>query len=217
MLTNWLTKAIVNLTIFFQLDTIILLTLYLPLFCYFNLLFRQFYYLFWFSVQRKLRSASFALNNLKYCSTNSIMRIIYFSLVESHLRYGIAAWGSSTFCSTLQRSHKRVLKLLQNQNEFLTIENIYKLTIINEFHNVPTLRERVEHTQNTRWRLNGRYKIPKFSNNFGRRTLECTVPRICNSLPISILNITLEYHRKKRLKSYLLQQQQPQAFINPVK
>ena len=159
------------------------------------------------NIQKKLRSASFALNNLKYCTNAKIMKIVYMALAEAHIRYGIAAWGSSTHSSDLQKSQNRVLKSLKPTTDYLNVESIYKLTILKEFHKILTPREIVQHQHHTRWQCEGRYKVPRFRNNFERRTLECTVPRICNSIPVAVLNIKSQHQRKKKLKEYFIQEQ----------
>ena len=61
-------------------------------------------------LKSKLRSASYALRRLAYCSNAQILKIAYFSLAESYLRHGITAWGCSTYCEILQKSQRESLK-----------------------------------------------------------------------------------------------------------
>lgn len=61
-----------------------------------------------------------------------VVRQAYFALVESHLRHGITAWGSSTSCYKLQNSQNQLLKILKNhysndlfQNNATSNINVY--------------------------------------------------------------------------------------------
>ena len=107
-------------------------------------------------VQSEIRRASYALRNLRYCSTDVVMKVVYHSLVESHLRFGITAWGTSTHCSRLQKSQSRLLKLLKNKDEYLSINSLYKLVTLTEFFDVYSFRRQVDHQHGTRWKSEGR-------------------------------------------------------------
>lgn len=68
-------------------------------------------------LSKKLRSAAYSLYHLSNCATFDVLRQAYFSLVESYLRHGITAWGSSTYCRSLQQTQNQILKiLLRNKN-----------------------------------------------------------------------------------------------------
>lgn len=53
-------------------------------------------------LQKKLRKSSYALYHLSNCAPYYVLRQAYFSLVESYLRHGIAAWGNAKYCKHLQ-------------------------------------------------------------------------------------------------------------------
>ena len=122
------------------------------------------------SVQKKLRCTSFVLNRLSFCSNGHVLKCVYFSLAESLLRYGIAAWGSSTHCTQLQRSQTGLLRILKKSKvtgDFFNIEAIFKLTLINEFYTSAEYRNRIDHPHGTRRKVEGRYKVPLFTNFYG--------------------------------------------------
>ena len=158
-------------------------------------------------IQKKLRCSSYALNQLRFCSSAVIMKMVYHSLVESHLRYGITAWGMSTHCSRLQKSQNRILKMFKNREVFLNINNLFIISTLNEFFSVVRYRVQVDHLHETRWKEDGRYKVPRFRNFYGMCTLECQVPRICNELPTELINNNNKKKRNNELKKYLLMQQ----------
>ena len=84
----------------------------------------------------------------------------------------------------------------------LNVENIYKLTLINEFYNDPRFLQVIDHSHNTRRRADGRYKVERYLNNYGKSTLQVTLPTIFNSLPVHLMNIPNKFKRKKLLKKF---------------
>ena len=159
------------------------------------------------NIQNKIRSASFALRHLRYCSTPEVLKVVYHSLVESHLRFGITAWGTSTHCSRLQRSQDKILKMLENKDEYLNINSLFKLITLTEFFNLQNFRQPITHQHGTRWSEEGRFKVPPWKNWYGISTLECQIPRICNELPVDVLRGNSGHTWKKKLKVHLLQAQ----------
>ena len=59
------------------------------------------------------------LYHLSYCSTNDILRQTYYSLVETYIRHGVTAWGSSTHCRILQNTQNQILKNILKNSHFL--------------------------------------------------------------------------------------------------
>ena len=164
-------------------------------------------------VIQKLRRTSYALHHLRYCSNSNILNLVYSSLAESYIRYGIAAWGSSTHCTQLQKSQNRLLKILTksgSKKSFLSIENIYKMTLINEFYNEREYRRAIDHEHFTRLKSQGKYKTAKFWNLYSINTLNCTLPRLLNELPIELLKVNDVFKRKRLLKAHFLERQQDQ-------
>lgn len=90
--------------------------------------------------------------------------------------------------------------------QILNIKHIYYSTLANEFFESSYLHK-IVHTHNTRMRAEGRYKVPQYKNNYGRSTLDVTLPKIFNMIPISILSIKNKYTRKKHIKKYFLELQ----------
>lgn len=76
-------------------------------------------------IHKKLRQSAYALYHLSICSPYNVLRQAYFSLAESYLRHGITAWGTATYCRTLQKTQNRFLKLLyKNKHKTHNNKNI---------------------------------------------------------------------------------------------
>lgn len=187
------------------------------------------------SVTKNLRKSSHILYHLSNSSTYNVLKQAYFSLAESYIRHGIAAWGNATHCRGLQVSQNQILKTLwksyhipgNNSNlNYNTTENrknnpadiakelkipnvktIYYTVLSNEFFNNNEFLKEIDHVYNTRHRAQGRYKVESFHNEYGRRTLNVTLPTIMNKIPTSILSIKNEFKRKKLIKNYFIESQ----------
>ncbi|XP_065365717.1 probable cyclin-dependent serine/threonine-protein kinase DDB_G0292550 [Calliphora vicina] len=70
------------------------------------------------NLQKKLRKSAYMMYHLSNCATYSVLRQAYFSMVESYIRHGIAAWGSATHCRLLQSTQDRILKILKKNHRF---------------------------------------------------------------------------------------------------
>lgn len=178
---------------------------------------------------KKLRKSMFALYHLSNCSPFFVLKQAYFSLIESQLRHGITAWGKSKQCKVLQKYQNRLIKLLNKSNKtpptnqqdtrlnantsrennlfktlhILNIDGIYNATISQEFYNSEFL-QRIRHSRNTRNKHNGKYHIPRHNNDYGKLSLEITLPTFLNRLPIDILNTNNKAIRGRMIKKYLL-------------
>lgn len=110
--------------------------------------------------------------------------------------------GGNADSSSKHRSTKTLQ--LNKDLQILSINNIYKTTIINEFYNNTNILQQLNHEQNTRNRTQGRYKIPRYRTNYGKHSLAVTLPTSLNQLPTQLLDRTNKLSRKKLLKKYLL-------------
>lgn len=161
-------------------------------------------------VQKKLRQTSYFLRHLSYCAPRDLLASFYFALGESHIRYGIAAWGSSTHCRSLQLSQNRLLKILKNARvtpNFLNVANLHRNVMVLQYYDHRQYRRKIDHNYKTRKKTEGRYKVGCFYNVFGKNTLECIIPRILNELPVELLSLQSVHLRKRLIKSHMLQHQ----------
>lgn len=271
------------------------------------------------NIQKKLRKSAYALYHLSNCATYNVLRQAYFSLSESYIRHGITAWGSATYCRTLQNTQNQLLKILwknqrlssettryitnnvnntivaqnnqhnnntnsnihnnnyqnsscsnninnnssqiiitnnnihnnivvnnthqqqrSNQNNInhnrvannrnvnnrttnetgivnttktnnlakdvnvLNVKSLYYTTLINEFFNDTRFLKPIDHVHNTRRRAEGRFKVERFRNEYGRNTLAVTLPTIFNTIPTQTLNLKNKYTRNKIIKKHYI-------------
>ncbi|KAI8123357.1 hypothetical protein CVS40_5894 [Lucilia cuprina] len=70
----------------------------------------------------------------------------------------------------------------------LNVKNIFFSTICKEFYNNSNYLQPINHNHNTRNRAQGRFKVDRFSNEYGRSTLQVILPM--NQIPINIINET---------------------------
>jgi hypothetical protein len=90
------------------------------------------------TIKSKISRSLFALNRVKNILPHDILKSLYFSLVQSHLIYGIQAWGSTIHINKLETIQKRAIRIINNkvynshteplfrQNEILKVRDLYK-------------------------------------------------------------------------------------------
>ncbi|XP_046812429.1 putative uncharacterized protein DDB_G0282133 [Lucilia cuprina] len=96
---------------------------------------------------------------------------------------------------------------LANELHVLKVKSIYYTTLAIEFYNDARFLQKIDHQYNTRRRNEGRFKVGSFQNNYGKSTLNVTLPKLFNSLPVSLLNIPIHHKRKKLLKNFFISSQ----------
>ncbi|XP_055918544.1 neuropeptide CCHamide-2 receptor-like [Eupeodes corollae] len=90
-------------------------------------------------VRKSMRSAMFALFHLERYSTKDVQKQVYYSLVESQLRYGVLAWGNAakTHTDKLLNLQRRIVNMI-NKNHLhlkcLNVENIFRMTAVLEYY-----------------------------------------------------------------------------------
>ena len=171
---------------------------------------------------RKLRSCAFKMFTLKQILPRSLMRVVYFALVESQITYGILTWGNASYIHVHQliSLQNKIIKsmmsdgmLLQNHDEISTLYNLckilpftrlyqYRFILTHYFDNERKIPN--DHSFNARLRYTNCYKIPPFNNKFGKRRLEYSVPVIFNKIP-SVLRTLHNYASVKHdIKNWLI-------------
>ena len=159
-------------------------------------------------LQGKIRRAAYVLRHLSYCSNRNVLKIVYFSLAESYFRYGISAWGLSSGVKKLEKMQKSLWKIIGSSNtgiaEFLYVNDLFKLTMIDMFHNAKEYKVELEHNHSTRRKAEGRFRVEKFQNTYGKMTLSVMIPTLLNELPVDLLKNDSEKTCKRTMKNYLL-------------
>lgn len=119
--------------------------------------------------------------------------------------------NNNTYVSnTITTSRNRRATTVRNiatELEVLNIRSLYNITLINEFYNDSRYLKPIDHTHNTRRKAEGRYKVERFHNNYGKNCLSVVLPALFNKLPTNLLNLPNTSKRKNLLKSYFFNSQ----------
>ena len=91
-------------------------------------------------LKTKLTSALFAINRTKHILPHEALKTLYFVLIQSHLTYGIHAWGNTIFINQILKLQKRAVRLI-NKKEYrahtdplFKSENILKIDDLHKLH-----------------------------------------------------------------------------------
>lgn len=174
-------------------------------------------------VCKRLRQSTYALYHLSNYTSFSVLKQVYFSLVESVLQYGIVAWGNTSeyMIAELQRVQNRIFKILLRAKYgaryvdnyslnyslnlgLLTVNKLFIFNMANEMYCDQRFKQAIDHGVNTRQRAQGLLQTPRIHNSYGRQQLSFVVPMIFNQLPRDLWNIVPKYTRKKSIKKYIL-------------
>jgi hypothetical protein len=166
----------------------------------------------WFShmkiLTKKLRILAYRCYQLKDLMPLSVKRAIYFSLIESQVRYGITVYGLApiyiinplvTMLNRITRSF--FLNVPISELKILNLENLktYMLLINNYFEE--KFRRVKENMYNTRQR---RYETINHFTEIGKCVPEYFIPTILNNLPEQLRDLDTFSELKREIKSHLL-------------
>ncbi|GJQ84432.1 hypothetical protein Trydic_g15651 [Trypoxylus dichotomus] len=144
----------------------------------------------------------------------NVLRIIYHSLVESVLSYGITIWGQASIShiNRLKSAQGRILRNMDRsvigniygKHNILSINHLYIFrVVINNYFKSRDLTT-VHHPHATRARERGMYVVPKTNNKYGDRLISVQLPKILNDLPEAMLNLQSLAQVKANLRSWLV-------------
>ena len=68
------------------------------------------------AITSKISKSLFAINRVKYVLPHYALKTLYFSLVQSHLQYGIQAWGNASTISKITVLQKRAIRIINQIN-----------------------------------------------------------------------------------------------------
>ena len=176
-------------------------------------------------LNKKLCKGTWALSKLKNYVDVHTLKIIYYSLIYSHLKYCITSWGraAKTIIQPIISTQKRVIRIITGSNyqahtnplfnklEILKLPDIYKLQIGITMHNQKNFEKITQplknlkflHEHNTRIRSKTNYFIPSIQTNLGRSTIRFAGPQIWQTVPSKFKNYS-KTQFKSAYKKYLL-------------
>lgn len=148
----------------------------------------------------KLRCLIPKFKRLKDFLDQKYLKIIYYSLVQSHLTYGLAGWGGIRDChlSSLEVVQKWLLKIIFNKNilhstdllfsemNIFDLRQLYFLNLVINIHKEKIYINQLNHPYPTRSQTQGLVAIPKRNKSVGQRYFNFYAPKAYNMLPDSL-------------------------------
>lgn len=166
---------------------------------------------------KRLRSQSYYIFLLRNFLSQSSLRMVYCTLVEGLLRYGLLSYGNTfkVHLNTVTAQQKRILKAMSNKPltqddplkyfkkfNVLPVTSLFKYIIIMKYYNSDEYKNQIIHDYSTRGGA-GLTEF-RFKNDYGRQLLDHTVPEIFNQLPTELKTITSKRRLKMALRDHFL-------------
>ena len=74
----------------------------------------------------KISKATFVINRVKYFLPHCALKSLYYTLIHSHMTYGIQAWGNSTSITKLGVLQKHVIRIINKKRHQSHTDPIFK-------------------------------------------------------------------------------------------
>ena len=167
---------------------------------------------------KKLSLCSMRLNNLKWYLPKNVLRLVYHALAVSLINYGITVWGqaSETHIEKVQKLQNRCVRAFSDGGQIevkteklfktfrlLKVRQICNIMLLKKY-NISKYRRISKHGRNTRLQTKEFFFIPGFNNKYGQRKLKYIIPKILNSLPKFLLEISSSKMFNRKLKNWYL-------------
>jgi len=167
---------------------------------------------------QKIRKAIYIFYNLRNILNNKLLRMVYFSLVQSVLRYGIVIWGSllPSNLHSLQVAQNTVLKVmfkldrlfptteLYSTYKILNIKMLYLHTLLCWTHKNKQTFQTISHQYGTRANVQGFFIQNKYNSFICQRQPEYLGPKQYNTLPSNIKTLKNSKAFSDSLTTYIL-------------
>jgi len=123
--------------------------------------------------------------------------MVYCSLVESVIAYGLIVWGSAckTYFKKLEIAQKWVTKimlfkkktfptnLVYSLSEIFTVEPLYLKSVVRFMLNSSYYKKNISHNRNTRSEALQNVLLNRTTTSAYQRYIFCTGPKVYNALP----------------------------------
>lgn len=168
-------------------------------------------------IRKKLSCILYRFKHLKNFLGQRHLKILYHSLVESHLSYGILGWGGllNSHIAKLDIMQKKFLKIILDRKPTHPTEELFKEAKVLDLRQLFFLKANLclnmnkdklqipNHSYNTR-RHKIKYITPRAHKTIGQRSYSYLGPRLYNSLPLIIRSERSHRAFKRELKKYIL-------------
>lgn len=161
-------------------------------------------------VTNKVRKVIHKFYELRHVLPRNTLKMVYYSLVESTLNYGLVVWGSAckTFLTAPFVAQKYIIKimflkekrfsteLLFQECGLLTLEQLYIKSLIRYMIKSPSFRKSIQHSQNTRNVRCQNVVVPQTRLSIVQRHICFLGPKIYNTLPVCFKVLPYRIARK---------------------
>lgn len=171
------------------------------------------------NVCKSLRAYLAQFFKLQQCVNFKMLKVIYFALVHSTLRYGLLCYGhgTATNLKKIEMLNRKILKMVNKKKinwtdhidhvniyknlEILPIEKLFKYIIILQNYYEPLYKTPLRGRYNFR---NIKLRVPLSYNNYGERQDQVAIPKIMNTIPSELRNLEKIGEAKRGIKKWLL-------------
>lgn len=171
------------------------------------------------TLKRKLRYVLCKIKQIKEFLDWKQLKIVYHALVESHLSYGIIAWGAAdkTYIKDIGILQRRILKTMTNRMSshssdalykelnILDIRQLFYLKVAIKAHSERIYLMPIDHDHSTRYKEKS-VVVPLKATTKGQHSYDYLAPKIYNSIPESIKKVPSQKRFKYLLKRNLIQE-----------
>lgn len=168
----------------------------------------------------KLNSLYYAVYNLRNDVDTEVLISFYYGCVQSRLKYGIVAWGSSPHFHRVFKAQKRIIRCIQNKPMRFSCRSLFRemkilplpSLYLNElaiwaFNNKHNYKKNNDFFKNMTTRGCFDFSIPMHKTALFQRGPEYRAMTVFNRLPIDIKNTTGRDVFKSKVKKYMLEHQ----------
>lgn len=166
----------------------------------------------------KIRKLIYKFIQLRDILSNKLLKILYYTLVESILRYGIIFWGAAynNVLSLIEVTQKTIIKVIYKKNKlyptfelfkesgFLDIRQLFLLSTVVYLYRKPELRTQLNYERDTRTKSSNNLAVPLRCKTKTQNSFAYLAPKFYNLIPINIKNSTTLNTFNKKIKEWLI-------------
>ena len=179
-------------------------------------------------VSTKLAKAAGIIYKVRNKAPQSVLMLLYHSLVGTYLRYGLASWGSAktTALSKLKALQNKVVRYITHSSRFSDVTEKYKKLGILRLDEMYILEvgkfmykyskadlplsfgeyfRHINHSYGTRTRLNLEFSLPQPRTELGKQSIRYAGVKIWSEIPPDIKTYDKLQIFSDKFKSHILQ------------
>lgn len=171
-----------------------------------------------FKLKNNVRKLIHKFYLLRGMMSKNLLLMVYRTLVESLIRYGIIVWGGlyNNALRQLNVIQNFILKVIYNKNkhyptallyneDIFNVRSLYILEICLYVHKEKKIKNYVNHQYETRNKTQKNLQIPMSYRDINQRFLSYLGPKFYNLLPISIRKIKNRKKFKNKCRAYVVE------------